>query len=44
VVFFFGLPPRERVIFAAPGGRVLVVDDNPGNVKVAREYNRWLRS
>jgi signal transduction histidine kinase/DNA-binding NarL/FixJ family response regulator len=38
-----GLPPRERVIFAAPDGRVLVVDDNPGNVKVAREFLKRTR-
>jgi signal transduction histidine kinase/DNA-binding response OmpR family regulator len=38
-----GVLPRERAVFAAPGGRVLVVDDNPGNVKVAREFLKRTR-
>jgi signal transduction histidine kinase len=38
-----GVPSGEDIIFAAPRGRILVVDDNPGNVKVVREFLKRMR-
>jgi signal transduction histidine kinase/DNA-binding NarL/FixJ family response regulator/HPt (histidine-containing phosphotransfer) domain-containing protein len=38
-------PPSgtPEILFIAPGARVLAVDDNPGNLRVAREYLKRTR-